>query len=105
VDEVDEEDGAEEEGLDVFGPVGGEGHAEVVRIGEAFFQEAGPFFGDLAEDLLPFADLEGPRVQERAEQFANLRALDIADGVLAPEDGEVSPDIAQRLTGGIIDDG
>ena len=103
MNEVDEEDCAERERLPFDRPIGRKRHAEVICVGEGFLGQSSPFL--LYHSSLPaaFADLEGPRVKERAEQFEEFGAVDGEHGIDAPKNGKMPFQGSYQRSGAVED--
>ena len=87
VDEVDEEEGAEQRGLDPDVEVDGEADAEVVGVGEGLPEDAAPLLGDLA-------DLLGAVGREHVEGDVSAAGAGEEAGAL---------DLQHHVVGGVVD--
>ena len=89
MDKIDQEDGAEEQGFGFEIELRLVGDAEIVGVGECFFEQAAPFFGNFAQFVTIFSDLEGPGVEYGTEKVKNRLVIFIGNYVFAAQDGKL----------------
>ena len=72
MNEIDQENSPQEQGLSSHVQFGGERNTEVVRFGECFFEYAAPLFRDFPDLPAGYLDYERPGVQNRTEELKDL---------------------------------
>ena len=103
MDEVDQEDRAQE---DCFGrgfPVAGKGDTEVVGVAEGLLGQPAPFLGDSSLFHLILHDLERPRFQQRAKQLKDFFAGWVGNRIDPACQCEPFDEFSEKLPVGIHD--